>query len=166
MQIDLSWLKLHPKDTDSFHLEKLYGNVEIEKGIHLLEQVLVDLEVTNTGRLMVGKGEIKANLELQCDRCLNPFQHQVELPFTVEFCSEDNREFFKNEETFIYFVEPQVDIEPVVLENILLSMPIRTLCSPECKGLCSICGQELNLAECHCQEKEIDPRWEALKKML
>lgn len=166
MQIDLSWLKLHPKDTDNFHLEKLYGDVEIEKGIHLLDQVLVDLEVTNTGRLMVGKGEIKANLGLQCDRCLNPLQHQVELPFTVEFCPEENREFFKNEETFIYFVEPKVDIEPVVRETILLSLPIRILCSSECKGLCSICGQDLNLAECHCQEKEIDTRWEALKKML
>jgi len=97
---------------------------------------------------------------------LNPFQHKVELPFTVEFCSEDNRAFFKDEETFIYFVEPQVDVEPVVLENILLSLPLRTLCSPECKGLCTICGQDLNLAGCQCQEKEIDPRWEALKKML
>ncbi len=166
MRVDLSWLKLHPKETERFHLEKLYGNVEIAKGVHLLDQAMVDLEVTNTGRLMVGKGEIKARMELECDRCLNRFEREVELPFTVEFCSEDNRAFFKNEETFVYFVEPQVDIEPVIIETILLSLPITTLCSQECKGLCSICGQDLNLAECHCQEKEIDPRWEALKKML
>ncbi|MGE5544945.1 MAG: YceD family protein [Bacillota bacterium] len=166
MNIDLSWLKLHPKDTEEFHLEKTYENVEIQKGAHLKDEVVVDLEVTNTGRLMVGKGKIKGNLELQCDRCLNPFQQQVEIPFTVEFCSEENRAYFKNDETFVYFSEPQVDIEPVILENILLSLPLRTLCSPECKGLCSICGQDLNLAECHCQEKEMDPRWEVLKKML
>ncbi|MGI6548980.1 MAG: YceD family protein [Syntrophomonadales bacterium] len=166
MKIDLTWLKLHPKETRDFHLEKPYENVEIAKDIRLLDQVVVDLQVTNTGRLMVGKGEVKAKLELQCDRCLKSFRHKVELPFTIEFCAEENREFFKNEETFIYFVEPQVDIEPVVLETILLSLPIRTLCSQECKGLCSNCGQDLNLAECHCQETEIDPRWEALKKML
>lgn len=166
MQIDLSWLKLHPKDTENFHLEKEFGNEEVVQGIRFLDQVMVDLEVTNTGRLMVGKGEIKAAVELECDRCLNSFQQQVEVPFTVEFCPEDNRTFFKNEESFVYFVEPQVDIEPIVLENVLLSLPLKILCSSECKGLCTVCGQDLNRAECHCREKEIDPRWEALKKML
>ena len=166
MNIDLSWLRHHPKDLEVFNLEKQYGDLEIAKDVHLLDRVAVELEVTNTGRLMVGKGEIRATLELQCDRCLKPFRRRVKLPFNVEFCPEENRSFFKDEETFVYFTEPQVDIEPVVLESIVLSLPLRALCSPDCKGLCYMCGQELNLAECNCQEKEIDPRWEALKKIL
>ncbi len=166
MQIDLSWLKLHPKESQNFHLEKEFGDSRIVPDIRILDTIAVDLEVTNTGRLMVGRGKIIATLGLECDRCLKSFQRQTEVPFTVEFCSEENRTYFKNEESFVYFDdELQVDIESIVLENIMLSLPLRVLCSSECKGLCTICGQDLNLAECHCQEKELDPRWELLKKM-
>ena len=58
MNIDLSWLRHHPKDLEVFNLEKQYGDLEIAKDVHLLDRVAVELEVTNTGRLMVGKGEI------------------------------------------------------------------------------------------------------------
>jgi len=166
MKIDLSWLKLHPKDTEAFHLRETLKDPELLPGISVVDQVAVDLSITNTGRLMVGQGEIEARLELTCDRCLRSFHQDTKVPFTVELCPEENRSYFKNEESFIYFVEPQVDLEPVVRESLILSLPLRTLCSSDCKGLCPSCGKDLNLAPCQCREKEIDPRWEALKKML
>ncbi len=166
MQIDLSWLKLHLKETESFHLEQDLGGAELIQGVKFLDVVTVDLDITNTGRLMVGRGEIKADLEIVCDRCLKVVKSAVTVPFTVELCAEENRAHFKNEESFIYFDAPQVDIKPAVLENIILSLPIRTICSDECLGLCSSCGFDLNQGKCNCQGKEIDPRWDALKKML
>ncbi|NLV17036.1 MAG: DUF177 domain-containing protein [Syntrophomonadaceae bacterium] len=166
MQIDLSWLKLHPKSAEEFRLEKDYSGLELIQGVRLFGRVLVSLTVTNTGRLMVGQGEIKAGLEMDCDRCLGIFCQEIQMPITVEFCEEENRRFFKDEESFIYFEDPKVNLEPVVQGNILLSLPLRVLCSDECLGLCSKCGQNFNQGKCQCRDEEIDPRWEALKKML
>ncbi|NLB18653.1 MAG: DUF177 domain-containing protein [Syntrophomonadaceae bacterium] len=166
MQIDLSWLKLHPKSTEEFHLEKDYSGLELIQGVRLFGRVEVSLTITNTGRLMVGQGEIKSGLEMDCDRCLGIFHQEIKLPMTVEFCTEENRVFFEDEESFIYFEDPKINLEPVVQDNILLSLPLRMLCSAECLGLCSRCGQNLNQGKCQCRDDEIDPRWEALKKML
>jgi uncharacterized protein len=50
-----------------------------------------------------------------------------------------------------------------VREQVLLSLPSRTLCQPDCKGLCPRCGQNLNQATCNCNSAEQhDPRWKAL----
>jgi uncharacterized protein len=50
----------------------------------------------------------------------------------------------------------------VLREQVLLSLPVRTLCKPDCKGLCSHCGANRNLQPCSCDEGTNDPRWEAL----
>jgi uncharacterized protein len=53
-------------------------------------------------------------------------------------------------------------LEDVVREQVLLSLPTRTLCKPDCKGLCPRCGQNQNLAICSCEQTPSDPRWNAL----
>jgi uncharacterized protein len=53
-------------------------------------------------------------------------------------------------------------LEDVLREQVLLSLPVRTLCKPDCKGLCPRCGANRNLQPCSCDEGPSDPRWEAL----
>jgi uncharacterized protein len=53
-----------------------------------------------------------------------------------------------------------------VRELALLDVPMRPLCRPDCQGLCMNCGQNLNEGDCGCEEEEIDPRLEALRKFL
>ncbi|MBI5543582.1 MAG: DUF177 domain-containing protein [Deltaproteobacteria bacterium] len=57
----------------------------------------------------------------------------------------------------------QIDLGAIVREQILLALPMDGLCREDCKGLCSVCGQDLNVKECGCQRKVADPRWAALK---
>ncbi len=59
-----------------------------------------------------------------------------------------------------------IDITPVLSEMILLNHPIKMLCKRECKGICPGCGADLNKESCCCGENEIDPRWEALRKLI
>ena len=61
-----------------------------------------------------------------------------------------------------YYQESGLSLEDVVREQVLLSLPGRTLCKEDCKGLCPRCGQNLNLATCSCGEAPADPRWNAL----
>ncbi|HEX8637491.1 MAG TPA: DUF177 domain-containing protein, partial [Pyrinomonadaceae bacterium] len=57
----------------------------------------------------------------------------------------------------------KIDVAEIVREQILLNLPEPVYCRDDCKGLCPQCGANRNLIDCKCEEKEIDPRWAALK---
>ena len=61
-----------------------------------------------------------------------------------------------------YYEKNGLLLEDVVREQVLLSLPGRVLCQPDCKGLCPRCGQNLNQSLCACEETPADPRWNAL----
>jgi len=61
-----------------------------------------------------------------------------------------------------YYQKDSLLLEDVLREQVLLSLPVRTLCKPDCKGLCPRCGQNRNSQECSCDVGPSDPRWEAL----
>jgi uncharacterized protein len=61
-----------------------------------------------------------------------------------------------------YYQKDSLSLEDVLREQVLLSLPVRTLCKPDCKGLCPRCGENRNSQSCHCEEGPGDPRWEAL----
>jgi uncharacterized protein len=58
-----------------------------------------------------------------------------------------------------------IDVAELVREQILLNLPEQVFCAEDCKGLCPQCGANRNLIDCKCEEKEIDPRWAALKNL-
>jgi uncharacterized protein len=61
-----------------------------------------------------------------------------------------------------YYQEDGLLLEDVLREQVLLSLPVKTLCTPECKGLCPRCGENRNHRPCGCDAGPHDPRWEAL----
>jgi uncharacterized protein len=61
-----------------------------------------------------------------------------------------------------YYQKDSLLLEDVLREQVLLSLPVRALCKPDCKGLCPHCGQNRNSQACTCDEGQNDPRWEAL----
>ena len=57
----------------------------------------------------------------------------------------------------------RIDLDPILREQVLLALPVSVVCREECRGLCPVCGQELNEKECGCERKVPDPRLAALK---
>jgi len=62
-------------------------------------------------------------------------------------------------------IDGKIDIAEVVREQILLALPAQVFCGDDCKGLCPKCGANQNLIDCKCADKEIDPRWAALRNL-
>ncbi|MFW6378231.1 MAG: YceD family protein, partial [Bacillota bacterium] len=58
-----------------------------------------------------------------------------------------------------------VNLNDKLKENLILTIPSKALCSPDCKGICSQCGQNLNKATCDCEQDDIDPRLEKLGEL-
>lgn len=129
-----------------FHdLEFVNRDIEIEKPIQL------DLEIFNTSDSFVVEGKLKAELILSCSRCLKKYSSQVKLDI-----SEDVLKSEMDDEEELYLNE-------IVVDNIILSLPMKPLCSDDCEGICPKCGQNLNEGECDCEIESVDPRLAKLK---
>ena len=112
---------------------------------------------------------LSAELEYkgECARCLDPVSGVFNMDFERTVADEKTlSEEALEEEDGVYAVmkDGRLDVDDELLEELLLSFPMRLLCSEDCEGLCPKCGKAKRLG-CSCSEKEIDPRWAALKSI-
>ena len=114
------------------------------------------------------RGHYAGDFEVLCARCVEPVPQRLEGDFDLIFRpidadTETGEHSISPDETEIgYYEESGLLLEDVVREQVLLSLPTRTLCKPDCKGLCPRCGQNQNLATCSCEQASPDARWNAL----
>lgn len=115
--------------------------------------ILIDGEIINGGSLLEVKGIIKCRKSFICDRCLAPSSEDQIHEFNEELDRSDIEDDF-------------VDLTEIAHDIILASQPIQNLCKEDCKGLCPVCGVNLNESDCKCDRLIVDPRLEALKNLL
>jgi uncharacterized protein len=114
------------------------------------------------------RANYSADFEILCARCVDPVRVPLSGDFDLIFRPEADdadageRSITADETEIGYYEESGLSLEDVVREQVLLSLPSRTLCTADCKGLCPRCGQNLNQAKCSCDEAPADPRWNAL----
>ncbi len=114
------------------------------------------------------RAHFAADLELLCARCLAPIPYHSDESFDLIFRpsgvdAESGERAITEAETEIgYYEKEGLRLEDVVREQVLLSLPDRSLCQPACKGLCPHCGENRNETSCTCESKSSDPRWSAL----
>lgn len=117
------------------------------------------------------EGEINADVEIECTRCLQAADEHLKIPFSVSYVAPENYTAEKEAELkaddlqVAVFDGEKIDISELVREQILLNLPDPVYCRADCKGLCGKCGANRNLINCNCEEKEVDPRWAALKNL-
>jgi uncharacterized protein len=114
------------------------------------------------------RGRFEGKFQVPCARCVEP----VEIPLSSEFdlifrpagadSDAPERSITAPETEIGYYQKDSLSLEDVLREQVLLSLPVRTLCKPDCKGLCPRCGLNRNLQACSCDEGPSDLRWEAL----
>ena len=136
----------------------LAGNIgtETDDG-YINVYVEADLELTNTGRCILVTGKIKGQTDSVCVRCLNDFKLNIECNINEHFYQSEevaDRTIrpTKDEDYFLY-KGTKIDLTEALRQNILMAIPLKTICKPDCKGLCSICGCDRNVQECSCGEE-------------
>jgi uncharacterized protein len=101
-----------------------------------------------------------------CDRCLEPFVLELKADFQTVYYSSDSQGVDLDEETHLLAQDAiDIDITEDIRETVLLAVPLKLLCRPDCKGLCPQCGANLNYETCSCSTEVIDPRWAKLKQL-
>ena len=126
------------------------------------------LTVTNLGNRRVAlQGATKIVLAIPCSRCLD----DVSVPFEIEI--DDEIDFGKSEDARredlderVYIDGTNLDVERLIYDEILLDFPLQTLCREDCKGICRVCGVNLNRETCSCDQTVLDPRMAAFQTIF
>ena len=109
--------------------------------------------------------EGSVTLSIPCDRCLEPVE--INIDFNVDDVIEFNKtESDEEQEEKDYIDGYNLDVDRLIFGELLVSIPGKILCREDCKGLCPVCGTNLNVAECGCDRDVLDPRMSVFKDIL
>ena len=112
------------------------------------------------------KGSSSVTLCIPCDRCLQPVDTVVDFDIDRTLYIGDSINEIEDGEEQDYIDGYNLDVDKLALGEILMGIPGKVLCKPDCKGLCMICGNNLNIKECGCDRESIDPRMSVFKDIL
>ncbi|KXL51792.1 hypothetical protein CLNEO_28590 [Anaerotignum neopropionicum] len=129
--------------------------------VEFLQPVKLEGTLKNEKEIFVFEAKGKTEVNLRCDRCLAPVRKELCFEIKERFAHTGRG----NEETET-FSGDQIDLTDFVKRSIISSLPMKILCSEDCKGLCPVCGKNLNEGECGCDTTYIDPRFESLRALF
>jgi len=132
--------------------------------IKVIESIKFKGNLDVLGELFELQGIITGTIELTCSRCLAQFPHVLNIEVNEKFSID--AEMAEKDEDVTLIDNTTLDITEIVLGNIILSLPIKRLCSETCKGLCPHCGADLNVSACNCEMVDVDPRLAKLKNFF
>ncbi len=125
--------------------------------------VKISGEITNRAGVVLLSIHCEAFYEAPCDRCFEEcserFTADNEYILATELENEDN-------DDIILVDDMKLNLDELCRTDVLLHIPMKHLCEPDCKGICAGCRSNLNKEKCKCEKKEIDPRLQALADLL
>jgi len=110
-----------------------------------LRQLAGAVDVGRTSQGLLFTGSFAAETAITCVRCLRLFDQKLAWSITEMYASSEKS---MSDSGLIVPDDSQIDLEPILREYALLEIPIKPICRPDCKGLCPMCGQDLNLRDC------------------
>jgi uncharacterized protein len=120
------------------------------------------ITLTRTPQGLYAQGRLRASAPGECVRCLTHFEQPVTSRFVEMYHYPPEK---APAEALVIPEHMNLDFAPVVREDMLLAMPMRQLCRPDCKGLCPICGQNWNEGVCACEPEAGEGGLGALKQL-
>ena len=149
--------------------------LEIEKTFEYSDEY-IDAPVLLTGTIEKHANSyrlsavIKGTYNLKCSLCLKPFKRAFEIPLELIFQKRKMRdekeyELTDSEMDIVWYDEPFIELLDFVKSEIVLNRPYKAVCSDNCKGLCPVCGADLNEGDCGCNKEIIDDRLSVLAKL-
>ena len=125
--------------------------------------VEVKLWLEDVGELINADFNISTVSETDCCRCLESMTINLDLEGRILLMPAFKTDFSDSDDVVLFNPDrPEADISQNLLDELMLALPFRPLCSEDCKGICPDCGANLNETTCGCKVEKIDPRWSAL----
>ncbi len=133
--------------------------IEVESA-RVMDPVRMEAVLEGLADGVVAKGTVEYTTVLRCNRCLREWREPRRVSFLEVFTrhlDEDGRAIDR---------EGRIDLEPAMLDEVVVSLPLVALCRPNCAGLCPTCGTDLNEAPCSGHADETDSPFAVLRKLF
>lgn len=139
----------------------------IEEGVNSFPNgAKVSIELKNIMDCVMLSLKCECDYVTECARCLAPVTQKVSFNFDSIVKVDENADVILDADAVVIDSSNQLDVDELVCGLILMNLPMKALCSEDCKGICPSCGKDLNLGDCNCSKKEVDPRLAKLKELL
>ncbi|NIO17306.1 MAG: hypothetical protein GTN70_10010 [Deltaproteobacteria bacterium] len=131
----------------------------------------VEFNVSISGKDLILAGNCGGDISYSCDRCGEHVTRNMDISFNKIFesyemlASGGDHQLQREDLEITFFDGEGFYLEDVIYEHLVLSLPQQILCTDECKGLCQVCGMNLNRSSCSCKGFDVDPRLEKLKSL-
>lgn len=147
------------------------ANMEREKEAVFCKPVRIRLHVATIEGMVNVSGTIDTKAIFHCSRCLDECETSIESSFELTYVKElpdiegdeDDIEVSPEEMGLILYTGDTIDLREAVQQEVIMALPFRPLCEPECKGLCPRCGANLNRDACDCHTTDFSLKFAALK---
>jgi uncharacterized protein len=109
------------------------------------------------GKLLLIEGRVQADVVLECSRCLNNFPYHIDTELSIDLAPANTlgtaheHELGRSELDMEFYQGDEIDPLAFVKEQLLINIPMVPLHYPDCKGLCPVCGKDLNEENCGCR---------------
>ena len=111
----------------------------------------------NNKRLLIS-GDTTLDVVIPCDRCLEDVVTTFHIEIERQLNLDEGKVICQEDEELPFLEESCLDVDRLIYDEILVNWPTKVLCKDDCKGICSVCGQNLNQQDCGCDRQVIDPR--------
>lgn len=151
-------------------------NSKIDFDVHLdFTEILINGEypfikpvhVFGQAKNMLSIVELEYTVEFayikECDRCCEITEKGYVMKFLHPLTKKED---VQSKDEPLIVLNDELDLNEIVFSDVVLDLPIKHICSEDCKGLCTVCGINLNTSNCNCLKKQVDPRLEILKQFM
>lgn len=164
IKINVAQIKKRLVGEKSFAFELTPAELEISPQEMAIDgTVQLTGSISNAGDVLLLQAVMEVKVQRTCGRCLKEFTGVTKAEVVEKFypASAENIE----NDAFVYDSDV-IDITEPLREGLLLAEPMQALCKPDCRGLCPVCGADLNDGDCGCDRLTVDPRLAALKQFI
>jgi uncharacterized protein len=129
--------------------------------------IMAKYHVMPSGKGFLIRGGIQGGLFIPCDRCLEETKVEIDDQFEIYEEPAPESQDEPHDRPLIRQVGGRIELDEgaMLWEQLILALPVKPLCGPDCKGLCPVCGQNLNAAKCDCHRESGDPRLAVFRNM-
>ncbi len=163
MKLNVAQELKQPGRVGRSHMEEDLGHQEyLGRVLNFASPLTIDAEYIYDGEGFNVRGTITTRLNSECALCGKAFIEPLSFDFDERFVREPG----EDEECYAYSGET-LDIGQMVLDNLFLNLPVYSKCSEDCKGLCPVCGCDLNTVQCSCVREDVKENpFAALEQLL
>lgn len=134
-------------------------------GMFLSTNIDMDFMVTKVVKEVTVQGSLYCEVNCICSRCLENVNVVISPGFVLVLTPGSADQDQESDIDFESYDGETIDLSSYLREKIAVSLPVKVVCSTDCKGLCTSCGANLNTENCNCENNWVDPRFAKLKNI-